>query len=102
MKPGIPWSVKGIEPDLREAAKSAAKRSGMTLGEWLNAAIVEFRNAHFRIARQARERGPAELKFSSAEPLLLPGVRANQQAKHGTLHGGVVCHPRSDHACDSA
>ena len=41
MKPGIPWSVKGIEPDLREAAKSAAKRSGMTLGEWLNAAIVE-------------------------------------------------------------
>ncbi|MEO6610244.1 MAG: peptidoglycan-binding protein [Aestuariivirga sp.] len=41
MKPGIPWSVKGIEPDAREAAKSAARRSGMTLGEWLNAAIVE-------------------------------------------------------------
>jgi localization factor PodJL len=41
MKPGIPWSVKGIEPDLREAAKEAARRSGMTLGEWLNAAIVE-------------------------------------------------------------
>ena len=41
MKPGIPWSVKGIEPDMREAAKNAARRSGMTLGEWLNAAIVE-------------------------------------------------------------
>jgi localization factor PodJL len=41
MKPGIPWSVKGIEPDAREAAKNAARRSGMTLGEWLNAAIVE-------------------------------------------------------------
>ena len=41
MKPGIPWSVKGIEPDTREAAKNAARRSGMTLGEWLNAAIVE-------------------------------------------------------------
>ncbi len=26
---------------MREAAKNAAKRSGMTLGEWLNAAIVE-------------------------------------------------------------
>jgi localization factor PodJL len=41
MKPGIPWSVKGIEPELREIAKTAAKRSGMTLGEWLNSAINE-------------------------------------------------------------
>jgi localization factor PodJL len=41
MKSGIPWSVKGIEPDVREAAKDAARRSGLTLGEWLNAAIIE-------------------------------------------------------------
>ena len=41
MKSGIPWSVKGIEPDVREAAKDAARRSGLTLGEWLNAAIME-------------------------------------------------------------
>ena len=41
MKPGIPWSVKGIEPDTREAAKEAARRSGMTLGEWLNTKILE-------------------------------------------------------------
>jgi localization factor PodJL len=41
MKSGIPWSVKGIEPDVREAAKDAARRSGLTLGEWLNAAITE-------------------------------------------------------------
>ena len=41
MKPGIPWSVKGVEPELREIAKTAAKRSGMTLGEWLNSAINE-------------------------------------------------------------
>ena len=40
MKPGIPWSVKGIEPDVREAAKQAARRSGMTLGEWLNSTIL--------------------------------------------------------------
>jgi localization factor PodJL len=40
MKPGIPWSVKGIEPDVREAAKEAARRSGMTLGEWLNSTIL--------------------------------------------------------------
>ncbi len=41
MKPGIPWSVKGIEPDTREAAKDAAGRSGMTLGEWLNSKILD-------------------------------------------------------------
>jgi localization factor PodJL len=41
MKPGGPWSVKGIQPDIREVAKSAARRSGMTLGEWLNSAISE-------------------------------------------------------------
>jgi localization factor PodJL len=41
MKPGIPWSIKGVEPELREIAKTAARRSGMTLGEWLNSAINE-------------------------------------------------------------
>ena len=41
MKPGIPWSVKGIEPEVREAAKYAARRSGMTLGEWLNTVILD-------------------------------------------------------------
>lgn len=41
MKPGIPWSVKGIEPETREAAKEAARRSGMTLGEWLNSKILD-------------------------------------------------------------
>ena len=41
MKPGLPWSIKGIEPDAREAAKQAARRSGMTLGEWLNSRILD-------------------------------------------------------------
>jgi localization factor PodJL len=41
MKPGMPWSVKGIDPETREAAKDAARRSGMTLGEWLNTMILD-------------------------------------------------------------
>jgi localization factor PodJL len=36
-----PWSVKGIEPRAREIAKDLARRSGMTLGEWLNTMIME-------------------------------------------------------------
>ena len=50
MKPGIPWSVKGIEPEVREAAKYAARRSGMTLGEWLNSVILD----------QADDNGPLQ------------------------------------------
>jgi localization factor PodJL len=38
---GAPWSVKGIDPKAREVAKDLARRSGMTLGEWLNHVILE-------------------------------------------------------------
>ena len=41
MTSGPPWSVKGIDPKAREAAKDLARRSGMTLGEWLNQVILE-------------------------------------------------------------
>lgn len=34
-----PWSVKGIEPEAREAAKIAARRAGMTVGQWLSRTI---------------------------------------------------------------
>ncbi len=39
MKPNAPWSVKGIERDARETAKEAARREGMTVGEWLSQVI---------------------------------------------------------------
>ncbi len=41
MSAGAPWSVKGIDPKAREIAKDLARRSGMTLGEWLNQMIIE-------------------------------------------------------------
>ncbi|HVI31326.1 peptidoglycan-binding protein [Phenylobacterium sp.] len=41
MTAGAPWSVKGIDPKAREVAKDLARRSGMTLGEWLNRVILE-------------------------------------------------------------
>lgn len=51
MKPGIPWSVKGIEPEAREAAKLAARKAGLTLGEWLNSVI--FDQSGHNVASQA-------------------------------------------------
>ena len=41
MSTGGPWSVKGIDPRARARAKTAARRQGVTLGEWLNRAILE-------------------------------------------------------------
>ena len=41
MTTASPWSVKGIDPKAREVAKDLARRSGMTLGEWLNQMIIE-------------------------------------------------------------
>lgn len=41
MSSAAPWSVKGIDPKAREIAKDLARRSGMTLGEWLNQMILE-------------------------------------------------------------
>src|SRR5665213_2013785 len=41
MKLGVPWSVKGIRPEARETAKEAARRSGMSLGDWLNTIIIQ-------------------------------------------------------------
>ena len=41
MKFGVPWSVKGIRPEARETAREAARRSGMSLGNWLNSVILQ-------------------------------------------------------------
>ena len=38
-KPPSPWSVKGVDPEAREAAKIAARKAGLTVGAWLNQMI---------------------------------------------------------------
>ena len=39
MKSGGPWNLRGLRPEAREAARNAARRSGMSVGEWLNSVI---------------------------------------------------------------
>ncbi len=67
MKPGIPWSVKGIEAEAREAAKYAARRSGMTLGEWLNSVILEQADNKDDIERRYSRRMPASARHGLDE-----------------------------------
>ena len=39
MATSLPWNVKGVDPRTRDAARAAARRAGMTLGEWLDSVI---------------------------------------------------------------
>jgi Sel1 repeat len=40
MKFSVPWTVKGVRPEARATAREAAQRSGMSVGDWLNSAIL--------------------------------------------------------------
>jgi len=40
MKTGGPWNLRGLRPEARAAAREAARRSGMSVGEWLNTVIA--------------------------------------------------------------
>ncbi len=40
MRPDLPWTVAGIPPEAREAARAAARREGLSVGEWLTRRIL--------------------------------------------------------------
>jgi localization factor PodJL len=41
MKFGAKWNVKGVRREARATAREAARRSGVSVGEWLNNVIIE-------------------------------------------------------------
>jgi localization factor PodJL len=41
MKFGRPWNVEGVRPRAQETARTAARRSRVTVGEWIDSAIIE-------------------------------------------------------------
>ncbi len=76
MTAAAPWSVKGIDPKAREVAKELARRSGMTLGEWLNRVILEdempeevISEEHFS-ARPFRAAIEAPKSYMSSSPII--------------------------------
>lgn len=78
MKPGIPWSVKGIEPEVREAAKHAARRAGMTLGEWLNSVILDQNESGPADQQPGIEVPGQEFEQAAAEPAPPPQLRRTE------------------------
>ena len=41
MNKTAPWNIRGVGLDTREAAREAARRAGLSLGEWLDSVIAE-------------------------------------------------------------
>src|SRR5260221_10175284 len=41
MKSGIPWNVRGVDEETGEAVIEAARRSGMSVGQWLNHVLAD-------------------------------------------------------------
>ena len=54
MNSRVSWSVEGIDPSVRERAEAAARRAGMSLGDWLNSTIGEPTPPNFRTPPQSQ------------------------------------------------
>ena len=88
MTAAAPWSVKGIDPKAREVAKELARRSGMTLGEWLNRVILEddmpeevSSEAHFT-SRPFRAAIEASKSYMSSSPIIAkPNLGQSESAR---------------------
>lgn len=72
-----PWTVRGVPPEVRNAALSAAKRSGMGVGEWLDRAIRHYvqheKNASLE-AQQPPQKSAASAETATKEAAELVGL----------------------------
>jgi localization factor PodJL len=60
MKPGAPWQVSGVGCEARQTAREAARRAGMSIGEWLDSIILESAEAD-----DVESGRPGEREYSS-------------------------------------
>ncbi|MGA2041879.1 MAG: hypothetical protein ABSG83_00750 [Roseiarcus sp.] len=67
------WSVRGVGRDTRDAAQQAARRAGMSLGEWLDEVIAD----------QAAEQGVNPEDFDEDERLDAIGDRLSGLSRRG-------------------
>jgi localization factor PodJL len=58
MNSRVSWSVEGIEPSVRERAEAAARRAGMSLGDWLNSTIGDSSRPNF--LKSPEQRAPLQ------------------------------------------
>lgn len=74
-----PWTVKGVDPEAREAAKLAARRSGLPLGAWLSQTI--------RAAATAQFKGQTGPVYQAPSPGNPPGIFSDPSGYPGPTGG---------------
>ena len=79
MKSGGPWNLRGLRPEALAAARDAARRSGVSVGEWLNE-LIEQNDDHGRASLRPTGQ-PDEDDYARPEP----GGRDDYR-----LHGGAL------------
>ncbi len=87
MTSSVPWSVKGIDAKARETAKELARRSGMTLGEWLNERIRQEGGTLVEDSANSVSRALEDLtgRIESAEQRSTLAVTGIDQSVRGVL-----------------
>ena len=90
MRAELPWNVAGIPPEVRDAARAAARREGLSVGEWLSRHILRDASGLEEDASTLRAPGetpdnweapsPAGLQRDSQETSATPGESQSHEA----------------------
>jgi localization factor PodJL len=104
MKSGLPWELKGLRPRARETAQAAARRAGMSVGEWLDTVILSSadddqdgpeRNS---AASDKSERHEENSSFTALNDRIDPVAHELSQVAHLTADRAKVNEPRNEEA----
>jgi localization factor PodJL len=74
MRAELPWNVAGIPPEAREAARAAARREGLSVGEWLTR----------RILRSFSDMGDDPVPYERGAPLDSWGLPQSSASRRDT------------------
>src|SRR3954452_19824769 len=87
MSKAVPWSIKGVDFDAREAAQAAAQRSGLSVGEWLNN-VIAARAAEQQLAPEELDT-EARLAAVTARLQRLSRGEDNRERRRGDSSGDL-------------
>src|SRR6201995_5040595 len=84
MRPDIPWNVAGIPPEAREAARAAARREGLSVGEWLTRRILGSFSGMDEDAGLSLDRGAFHRAGAAGAPLATWGLPPSSASRRDT------------------
>src|SRR4051812_38263220 len=92
MKSGVPWSIRGIDDETRAAALAAARRSGLSVSEWLNEIIAEHAGEEGVFTRREDDsefegEDDSDRAVAAAVERLTRRIRAMDEASRSALTG---------------